>query len=89
MYISGKMKGLKNFKSLFAQVEEEYKEKYNVINPCKFTHTSDEWEDRILYDLNIIRDCDVIYMINNWRDSNGAQVEHYFAQGMGKKIIYQ
>lgn len=89
MYISGKMKGLDNFRSLFAEVEEEFKNQYEIVNPCHIHHKSPKWEDRILYDLNVIMDCDTIYMLNNWKDSNGAQVEHYFAQGMGKKIIYQ
>lgn len=89
MYISGKMKGLNNYRSLFAEIERQYQNEYKVMNPCRFEHTSDVWEDRIMHDLNIIRSCDVVYMMNNWKDSNGAQVEHYFAQGMGKEIIYQ
>ena len=89
MYISGKMKGLDDFKTHFNKIEELYKDKYFIVNPCRIEHTSDKWEDRILVDLNIIKECDAIYMLDNWKDSNGAQVEHYFAQGMGKKIIYQ
>lgn len=89
MYISGKMKGLANYKSLFSEVEKEYKDRYDIVNPCHAKHLTDKWENRIMYDLEIIRDCDVLYMLNNWKDSNGAQVEHYFAQGMGKEIIYQ
>ena len=89
MYISGKMKGLDNYKSLFAEIEKEFQNEYTVMNPCRFEHTSSLWEDRILHDLNVIRSCDVVYMMNNWKDSNGAQTEHYFAQGMGKEIIYQ
>ena len=89
MYISGKMKGLDDYKSLFAEIEYLYRNEYKVMNPCRFEHTSDQWEDRILHDLNIIKGCDVVFMLNNWKDSNGAQVEHYFAQGMGKKIMYQ
>lgn len=89
MYISGKMKGLENFKVLFSEVEKKFQDTYKVMNPCRFEHTSDAWEERILHDLNIIKHCDVMYMLNNWKDSNGAQVEHYFAQGMGKEIIYQ
>ena len=89
MYISGKMKGLDNYKTLFSEAEKEFQTNYRVMNPCRFEHTSDAWEDRILHDLNIIKSCDVVYMLNNWKDSNGAQTEHYFAQGMGKEIIYQ
>lgn len=89
MYISGKMKGLDGFQSLFAEVEKQYENTYDIINPCKARHLTDKWENRIMYDLAVIRDCDVLYMLNNWKDSNGAQVEHYFAQGMGKEIIYQ
>ena len=89
MYISGKMKGQPDFRTRFNEIEKLYESQYKVINPCRIEHSSDDWEERILTDLNILKHCDIIYMLDNWKDSNGAQVEHYFAQGMGKKIIYQ
>lgn len=90
IYISGKMKGLDNFKELFYAAEKEYRNKgYNVINPVRIEHISKEWEDMILQDLYILNSCDAILMLNNWKDSNGAQVEHYFAKGKNIEIIYQ
>lgn len=88
IYISGKMKGLSDYRTYFNDAEELLKNEYTVINPARFEHTSDKWEDRMLHDLNVLKSCDAIYMIPNWTDSNGAQVEYYFAKGMELEIIY-
>lgn len=33
--------------------------------------------------------CSYVYMLNNWRESRGARIEHFFAKLTFKKIIYQ
>lgn len=43
----------------------------------------------ILHDLHILDKCDAILMLNNWKESNGAQAEHWFAKGKELEIIYQ
>ena len=40
-------------------------------------------------DLKALKDCEYVFMLNNWTDSKGAKVEHWFAKRYGKKIIYQ
>lgn len=95
IYISGKMRGLPEEESreLFKAAENYLMELgHNVINPwdseddkkrqCK------DWDDYILYDLQIIKTCDAIFMLSNWQDSNGAKCEHAFASGRNMEIIY-
>lgn len=33
--------------------------------------------------------CDAVYMLRNWKDSKGAQLEHDYAVATGKEILYQ
>ena len=40
-------------------------------------------------DLEIISRCDAIYMLDNWRDSKGAQIELKEAIRLGKEILYE
>lgn len=90
LYISGKMNGLDNYHELFNKAEDEYSKKgYKVINPARFEHIEGKWSDFMLHDLHVLDKCDSILMLNNWKESNGAQVEYWFAQGKGLKIIYQ
>lgn len=90
IYISGKMRGLEeqHSRKLFEEAENLLTAHgFNALNPWKFTHTSDRWGDRITADLEILKSCDGIWMLENWRDSNGAIVEYYFARGEGIKIM--
>jgi hypothetical protein len=40
-------------------------------------------------DLEILKRCDVIYMLKNWEDSEGAKAELELAIKLGLEIIYQ
>lgn len=95
IYISGKMRGLseEDSRKLFKAAEQYLKTLgHDVINPWD---SEDEkkrqckvWADFILYDLQILKTCDAIFMLDNWQDSNGAKCEHAFASGRHMKIIY-
>ena len=96
IYISGKMRGLPEEESrMLFKAAENYLIGlgHDVINPwnseddkkrqCK------EWDDYILYDLQLLRQCDAIFMLDNWQDSWGAKCEHAYANGKGLSILYQ
>lgn len=90
IYISGKMRGLEieHSQKLFSDAEQFLiKHGFEPINPWNIIHTSDIWGDRIIADLEILKDCDGIWMLENWRDSNGATCEYYFALGEGIRIM--
>lgn len=40
-------------------------------------------------DLEILKRCDAIYMLNNWQDSVGAKLELTKAQEVGLEIYYE
>ena len=48
-----------------------------------------DWKRWLEGDLEMVRRCDAIYMLSNWRDSKGAKLELEEARKVGKKIFYE
>lgn len=40
-------------------------------------------------DREILKRCDTIYILNNWKDSNGTKEEISIAKKLGKEIIWE
>ncbi len=96
IYISGAMRYIdeEESRSLFAEAKARLEELgYEAINPWDLEPDKEkkckDWGDFLLYDLNILKTCDCIFMLRNWRDSDGARTEHDYAKGCGIVIIYQ
>ena len=45
--------------------------------------------DILLFDLQWLRTCDAIYMLADWTESDGANVELDFARATGKRIFWE
>lgn len=95
VYISGKMRYMDEDESkrLFKEAEHHLLgQGYDVYNPWvddeKYKECSG-WGDFIIYDLKVLKGCDGIYMLKNWRDSLGATMEKTFAEGCGLKIMFE
>ncbi len=95
IYISGKITGLSivQAESLFNNAETQLKAMYpgcEIVNPMKINHDHDKsWENYMRADLKEMLNCDSIYMLNNWQQSQGAIVEYTLAKGLNFKIIHQ
>ena len=92
VYISGKMTGLEksNFKKKFALAEKLLVSNgYDVINPARLSDFNLTYAEFMLIDTTLVTMCDAIYMLNNWRDSNGAKEELALAEAKGLKIMYE
>lgn len=65
---------------------------YAVFTPHKIWPTYDgynfTWDDWMEVGLEILKRCDSIAMVPNWKDSKGATIEHERALEWGKKVIY-
>lgn len=48
---------------------------------------TDFYREIMLLDLNVLAQCDAIYMIEDWVESPGAEVELLFAKAIGLDII--
>lgn len=92
IYISGKISGLPKaeYESSFKNAEELFRKMgYQPVNPCELAHTTTKWDECMLRDIKALFDCEAIYMLNNWRSSKGARIEHAIAIETGMKILYQ
>ena len=93
IYISGQISNLPlaHAKSLFQLAEYEMQNQgYVTINPFELDHKpGSNWVDYMITDIKELFNCDGIYMINNWKASPGARIEHAIAIEMGKKVLYQ
>lgn len=92
IYISGQITGLepKAAKAKFDKAEKILIEKgYNPVNPMKLNIPIEgkAWIDYMLDDLKLLFDCDAIYLLDNWQESNGARIEYLIAQEMGMTIL--
>ena len=74
---------------------ELIKKGYSVITPHKNTAHYEKYENENLnintwmeMDFNIIKKCDVIFVMENWEDSVGVKQELHFAKSHDVPIIF-
>jgi hypothetical protein len=92
VYISGAMTGKASYKNDFQNAEDHLvKQHYNVVNPAFLDDILQdaEYEEYMKVDLLLLDMCDAIYMLKDWKKSQGAVIEHYYAIKEGKEIIYE
>jgi nucleoside 2-deoxyribosyltransferase len=96
IYVSGKYtNGIisKNIDDAEAVAVQLMRNGFDVICPHKNTAFYEKYEDipyekYIEMDLNILERCDVIYMMDNWKESNGAKIEMQYAMDKGMPVIF-
>lgn len=91
VYLSGKISGNPRYKEQFAEAEEFLKDKYTVINVAKVVEALPSLEliKYVQLDFELIKLCDVIFMIDGWQKSKHAAAELTYAKSIGKKVLYQ
>lgn len=99
IYISGKITGethyIEKFSKAYAYLMKKYHKQYKdlkILNPIILTNhlkAGSSWEDYMKICIKELIDCDIIYMLNDWRRSKGAILEHEIASQLKIKIIYQ
>ena len=102
IYIAGKYTGdsdwetYSNIHHARVQAHRLWNEGWAVICPHANTaffggpesHEID-WEKWLGGDLEILRRCDAVFMLNNWEDSKGAKAELKEAKRMGIDIYFE
>lgn len=91
IYISGPITDDPFSEVKFEEAEQYFKSiGFKVVNPFKLDHSKNTtWEDYMKTDIQALVECHQIYMLNDWRSSKGATLEHLIATQLKLKIIYQ
>lgn len=98
IFISGKITGLKEaeYKERFSAAEQKLMDEQgyahkDIINPSKLKDVLPEldYEQYMRVDLTLLDMCDTIYMLDNYKDSRGAQRELAHAIEQNKRIIWE
>lgn len=85
IYIAGKITGNPNYKEQFAAAEKKLKaEGHQVINPT-WKPEGLPYKQYIDMGLMELQQCDVIYLLSDWKDSKGARMEYIYALTVGLK----
>ena len=91
IYISGKVTGIEaQAKELFDDIEQRLiSEGYGVVNPMSLRHDHDKsWQSYMRECLDALLKCDAIYVLPNYKQSQGAMIELQLASTLGMEVIY-
>jgi len=88
IYISGAISNNPDYKKQFTHKYRELEKDYTVLTPL-FVNASLSWKEYMKIDIAMLSICDAIYMMKGWEESRGAQIEHFYAEYKGLKIIYE
>lgn len=90
VYLAGKMTGLPDYgRARFnAKAAELTEAGYIVINPAMLP-VGLRHRSYMQIAFAMLDAADAIYLLNNWRDSPGAHLEHQYASYQHKEIIYE
>ena len=92
IYISGKISGTDDYLERFAVAEKELSEQgYEVVNPAyEGTKLKDaSYEDYMELSFQLLKDCDIIYMLKGWKTSPGANQEYGYALAKSMEIRFE
>ena len=93
LYISGQISNMDYDEawSLFDSAEFYLIEQgHEPVNPMKSEGAAPgkKWAEYIAEDILLLDECEGIYMLPNWQNSNGAKIERHFCEVLGKPIFY-
>lgn len=89
IYIAGKITGDPNYKEKFAAAQKRLEAAgYIVLSPAVLPSVGFEYEAYMRMSRAMLRECDEICMLPDWKESRGAMEEYLYAQRFEKGICY-
>ena len=92
VYLSGAIENDPNFMENFAKAEEMLKGfGYEVVNPTRVSGAVEyfDYADFMITCLMLLKKCDTVYFLSNWKKSDGCKIEKTIAQKLGIKILHE
>jgi len=93
IYISGKISGtnIEKTKQKFKHVQEYYERLgHEVVNPFELeTDLTKDWAHYMRIDIKAMMECDTIFVMNDYIESEGARLEYHIACMLGFRILRQ
>lgn len=88
VYISGKITGDAGYKQKFKNAQNILESAgFEIFNPAEQEEPGKSWDWYMKRDIKELMDCDAIYLLKDWEDSEGARLEYYIAQKLEMKIF--
>ena len=85
-YIAGKITNDPNYRNKFAAAEKGIRKMGYVVMSPAIMPDGFEYEDYMTVCFAMLSICDVIFMLPDWAESDGAKVEHEQARKTNKRI---
>ena len=90
VFLSGAITGVDGYKQIFADAEQRLLEQdCTVLNPAVLPPSGLEWEAYLRITKAMLREAEVVYVLQNWEHSRGVKEERNLAAHLGKEIIYE
>ena len=97
IYISGKITGTTDYRERFDAAEDHIKSLgHEPVNPVWIGYMlkismpfEPKYETYMAIDLAVLQECDAIYFLKGYEDSNGSRQERIKAAALGLKSFYE
>ena len=90
VFVSGAITGVEGYRKVFAAAEQWLLEQdCTVLNPAVLPASGLEWEAYLRITKAMVREADIVYVLQNWERSRGVKEEVELAERLGKEIIYE
>ncbi|HZK27454.1 MAG TPA: DUF4406 domain-containing protein [Thermoclostridium sp.] len=91
IYLAGKITGDNNYKAKFKRYELKYRlQGYTVLNPAILPNSPHVSYDAYMrMSKAMLKECDIIVMLPDYKDSKGALQELEWALLQEKEVIYE
>ncbi len=91
IYISGQITGLKK-QTCYKNFETGIMKLRRIDKFGVSPYQGDEgktWNEYMKRGIETMMNCEGIFMLSNWRDSKGANIERSLAMQLGMKVMYE
>jgi hypothetical protein len=90
IYISGAISNCSDYRERFQKAEKWLIENWpdhEIINPVKIGSEKLSWEQNMRVCISALMECDIIFLLDNWKNSKGAMIELHLAKNLRMPVL--